>query len=50
MVSRRIQFYLETQLRYYHPIDQHIVSIQPTGVFGGYEDKNTVRLPERLPD
>jgi hypothetical protein len=49
MVSRRIQFYLETQLRYYHPIDQHIVSIQPTGVFGGYEEKNSVKLPERLP-
>lgn len=49
MVSRRIQFYLEEQLRFYYPIDQHIVSIQPTGVFGKYEERNTVNLPQRLP-
>jgi hypothetical protein len=28
MVSRRIQFYVEEQLRYYYLINQHIVSIQ----------------------
>lgn len=49
MVSRRVQYYLESQLRYYHPIDQHIISIQPTGVFGKYEEKNVIKLPERLP-
>lgn len=48
MVSRRIQFYLEEQLRYFHPIDQHIVSIQPTGVFGEYEARNKLKLPQRL--
>mmetsp|Transcript_21535 Transcript_21535/g.31287 ORF Transcript_21535/g.31287 Transcript_21535/m.31287 type:complete len:870 (+) Transcript_21535:112-2721(+) len=49
MVSRRIQFYLEQQLKFYHPIDQHIVSIQPTGVFGMYEERNVLNLPQRLP-
>lgn len=48
MVSRRIQYYLEQQLRYYHPIDQHIVSIQPTGLFGKYEERNVLTLPTRL--
>ena len=48
MVSRRIQFYLEEQLRPYFPIDQHMVSIQPTGVFGDYEKRNELVLPERL--
>jgi hypothetical protein len=49
MVSRRLQFYLEQQLRFYYPIDQHIISIQPTGVFGRYEERNQLNLPERLP-
>ncbi len=48
MVSRRIQYYLEQLLRYYYPIDQHIVSIQPTGLFGSYEEKNRLKLPERF--
>lgn len=48
MVSRRIQFYLEEQLRPYYPVDQHLISIQPTGVFGDYELKNSVKLPPRL--
>ena len=48
MVSRRIQYYLEALLRFYHPIDQHIVSIQPTGVFGKYEERNRLKLPERF--
>ena len=50
MVSRRIQYYLEEQLKYYHPIDQHIVSIQPTGIFGDYEKRNTLKLPQRIGD
>jgi hypothetical protein len=48
MVSRRIQFYLEEQLRPYFPVDQHLVSIQPTGLFGEYEKRNMLQLPERL--
>lgn len=48
MVSRRIQFYLEEQLRPYYPVSQHLVSIQPTGLFGDYEQKNTLKLPTRL--
>lgn len=48
MVSRRIQFYLEQQLRGYYPVDQHLVSIQPTGLFGEYEQRNALKLPVRL--
>eukprot|EP01038_Epipyxis_sp_PR26KG_P009372 gene9372-12628_t len=48
MVSRRLQYYLEEQLRKFYLISQHIVSIQPTGVFGDYEKKNTISLPVRL--
>ncbi len=48
MVSRRIQFYLEQQLRPYFPQDQHLVSLQPTNVFGEYEKRNQVTLPVRL--
>ena len=48
MVSRRIQYYLENLLRYFHPIDQHVISIQPTGVFGEYEKRNTLKLPDRI--
>lgn len=49
MVSRRVQYYLEERLKFFYPSDQHIVSIQPTGVFGEYEEKNEVVLPIRLP-
>lgn len=48
MVSRRIQFYLEEKLKYIYPIDQHIISIQPTGVFGEYEERSKVALPVRM--
>lgn len=48
MVSRRIQFYVEEQLRPYYPAGQHLVSIQPTGVFGEYEQRNALQLPVRL--
>lgn len=48
MVSRRIQYYLEEQLQPYYPVDQHLVSIQPTGLFGEYEKKNKLQLPVRL--
>lgn len=48
MVSRRIQYYLERQLKPFHPLDQHLIAIQPTGVFGDYEQKNTLVLPQRL--
>jgi hypothetical protein len=49
MVSRRVQFYLEEKLKFYYPIDQHIVSIQPTGILGEYEERSVVALPVRLP-
>ena len=48
-VSRRVQFYLEEKLKFFFPIDQHIISIQPTGVFGEYEEKFDMALPVRLP-
>ncbi len=48
MVSRRIQYYLEEQIRPYFPLNQHLVSIQPTGIFGDYEVKNPLVLPPRL--
>ena len=40
MVSRRIQYYLEGQLRRFYATDQHIVNLQPTGVFGDYEERS----------
>lgn len=49
MVARRIQFYLEKQLQRYYLTDQHIALIQPTGIFGEYEQRNAVELPMRLP-
>lgn len=48
MVSRRLQFYVEAQLKRYYPADHLLVSLQPTGVFGDYEKKNTLELPRRL--
>lgn len=49
MVSRRFQFYVEQQLKKYpSTVDLMLVSIQPTGVFGEYERKNTLVLPARL--
>ena len=43
MVSRRIQYYLEGQLRRFYATDQHVVSLQPTGVFGDYEESQRGR-------
>ena len=48
MVSRRLQYYIESQLKFYFPIDQHFASIQPTGLFHDYEERNKVELPMRL--
>jgi len=48
MVGRRVQYYLEQMLKYYYLIDQHIVSIQPTGIFGDYDNRNTAKLPEKM--
>eukprot|EP00605_Chrysophyceae_sp_TOSAG23-4_P000877 GSChrysophyteH1.ASY1.ANO1.968.1 assembled CDS len=48
MISRRLQHFLEAKLRRYHSTNNHLMSIQPTGVFGLYEEKNDVRLPERI--
>jgi hypothetical protein len=48
MVSRRIQYFLEKELKPYYAISQHILTIQPTGVFGQYEESNDVKLPERF--
>ena len=47
-VSRRIQFYVENQLKGYYPMGQLLVSIQPTGLFGEYEKKNTLQLHVRI--
>jgi len=32
----------------YYGLNQHLMSIQPTGVFGMYEERNTVVLPTRF--
>ncbi len=48
MVSRRIQYYLEGQLRRYYLLNQHLVTMESLTVFGDYEKKNTVVLPARL--
>ena len=48
MVSRRVQFFMEAELKKYYTMGQHLISIQPTGVFGKYEEKNDVALPERI--
>ena len=48
MVSRRIQYYLEGQLRRFYANDQHIVSLQPTGVFGDYEERSQAVRKGRL--
>merc|ERR1712072_1322701 len=34
MVSRRLQPYLEKRLKYFYALSQHVISIQPTGIFG----------------
>lgn len=48
MVSRRLQFYVEAQLQRYFPAEHLLISMQPTGVFGEYESRNTLQLPVRL--
>ena len=48
MVSRRVQHFMEAELKKYYTMGQHMISMQPTGVFGRYEEKNEVALPERL--
>jgi len=48
MVSRRLQFFMESKLKRYYGLNQHLMSIQPTGVFGMYEERNTVTLPTRF--
>ena len=48
MVSRRLQHYMESLLKYYYLIDQHFISVQPTGLFHEYEKRNRVELPMRL--
>lgn len=40
---------MEEQLTKYYFSDQHIVSVQPTGIFGNYEERNELQLPMRLP-
>jgi hypothetical protein len=39
---------MEAELKKYYTMGQHLISIQPTGVFGKYEEKNDVALPERI--
>lgn len=48
MASRRLQFYVEAQLKRFAPADHLLVALQPTGVFGEYEKKNTLTLPQRI--
>ena len=48
MVSRRIQYYLESILHRYYTIDQHLASIQPMVYLSEYEKRNSVVLPKRL--
>ena len=48
MVSRRIQYYVEEVLKDFYLVSQHLVSIQPTGLFGNYEKRNSLALPPRL--
>jgi len=38
MVSRKFSSHIEKHLSPYFLIDQHVVSFQPTGVHGGYDD------------
>ena len=40
MISNRIKTYYERLLKTYQPIDQLLVSIQPTGLHGRYEEKS----------
>ena len=47
-VLTSLKYFLEAKLRRYHSTNNHLMSIQPTGVFGLYEEKNDVRLPERI--
>lgn len=49
MVSRRLQYYMDEVLTKFYTLNQHMVSIQPTGVFGEYEQRNMLKLPVRLP-
>ena len=39
MISQRIKLYYERLLKAYYPLDQLLVSIQPTGLHGRYEEK-----------
>ena len=48
MVSRRLQYYVETQLRPYYSISQHLVSFDATNIFGQYEERNHLQLPQRI--
>jgi formylmethanofuran dehydrogenase subunit E len=48
MASRRLQYFMQDQLHKYHLLGQHLISIQPTGLFGMYEERNTVAMPERI--
>jgi hypothetical protein len=48
MVSRRFQFYIEEQLKPFFHIGHHIISIQQTGLFGKYEERNSLVLPQRI--
>jgi hypothetical protein len=37
MVSRRLHFYMEERLTKYYLVNQHFISFEATGLFGGYE-------------
>ena len=39
MISQRIKLYYERLLKAYYPLDQLLISIQPTGLHGRYEEK-----------
>jgi formylmethanofuran dehydrogenase subunit E len=38
MVSRRVQWMMEEKLMKYYLLNQHFISFEATGVFGGYEE------------
>ena len=47
MVSRRVQYFLERQLKPYYASGNWVMSIQPTGLHGLYEESNELDLPQR---
>ena len=49
MVTRRLQHYVDDLLSPFYQLNQHLIAMQPTGIFGEYEARNTLVLPQHLP-